>query len=113
MAAPARASEFTCKPDGFSLDHFGSLWRLTGALEVPTPGYAYEFQPPKTARSDLLQVPLKLTPPDGIAPAMIAKLPVQYSFTADDLLRLTVSINRDFNWGPDVIDCYIPKKPYQ
>lgn len=93
---------FTCTPDTFKLEPAGDGLRLTGSLEMPTPGYRYEFTDIETRGEDI-HATLKLTAPEGMVIQVISPLDIEQEF--DAARKLVVKVNRDFNWGEPEIIC--------
>jgi hypothetical protein len=105
------AAHFTCTPDTFTLTREAGGWRLAGTLETPTAGYRYVVSEPTSQRREILQAPLTLVAPDGMAATMIDSIHINERIDGGgELLRLTLSIRKPFNWGPDVIDCAVMKE---
>jgi hypothetical protein len=105
MPAPVpRPAAFAYTPEGFALAEETAGLRLTGGIETPTPGYRYEILNVEPAGDGGLHGVLRLTGPDGAVIQVISSLAIDYVFPqpADSL---SLSVEKQFNWGPDVIEC--------
>lgn len=110
-AAPAHAlvaiapQSYACTPDGFTLSQDVGGLKLAGTLETPSPNYTY------TLNVDDNQHVLTLTTPSEAQLAVIDNIAIDSTiFNTDDNGDLTITIKKDFNWGPDTITCKLMNK---
>jgi hypothetical protein len=99
---------YTCTPDAFSLTQSGNSYTLTASLEMPTPAYGYEIAAVET-RNGRIKAVLKLSGGRDsmiIAPQVISNVDLSHTFEHTGMLHaLSVAVEKDFNWGPDAINC--------
>jgi hypothetical protein len=112
----------TCDPAGFRMSRVAVpgpasttayQYRMTGTLQVPTPGYGYALLPgTRRSASGLLvhHLRLVLTPPAGMTMQVISELTIDTGFQLPhpDAERVIVSIEKPFDWGPGQIVCVVP-----
>jgi hypothetical protein len=95
-------SLFKCDPPSFTLQQEKDGYHLEAALEVPTPGYRYQFE---QTSSGLV---LRITPPEGMAAQVISTLAVSYVLPlSTPITELTVTPDRGFDGGISAITCRI------
>lgn len=96
---------YTCTPDNFTLTQDGDNYTLAASLETPTPGYSYEIIPVET-RSGRIKAKLKLTGVDGMMMQVIGNIDISHTFEYAGMLHaLSIAVDKDFNWGPDAVNC--------
>ncbi|MEZ0259661.1 MAG: hypothetical protein ACAH80_01540 [Alphaproteobacteria bacterium] len=101
--ANAQAASYTCTPDTFTLEPEGDGLRLKGSLEMPTPGYRYEFTDIEKHDGNALHATLKLSAPEGMVIQVISPLDIDQEFDTAD--KLVIKVDRTFNWGAAEIIC--------
>lgn len=122
LGASHMDDRFTCDPAGFHLARTAVTtadstvayqYRLTGTLEVPTPGYQHMLlRGIQRSETDSVvhQLRLVLTPPGGMTMQVISDLAIDVGFRLShgNAERVLVSIEKTFNWGPSHILCVVP-----
>jgi hypothetical protein len=96
---------FECTPDSFTLGVTNGGYHLEGTLEMPTPGFTYAVTGVQELRDGSLRGTLSLTQPEGMALQVIDRLSISHDFPAQELSRLSLRVDRNFNWGPEEISC--------
>jgi hypothetical protein len=105
IEAPPVEAGFVCTP-GFTMTKTDTGYKLSGTLDTPTPGYAYDIGEAEETGPGTLTAALRLTGPDGMVAAVIDSLYINYEFQREDeFSRLTLAIEKQFNWGPGSITC--------
>ncbi len=105
VAEPVPESGFVCTP-GFTLEKTDVGYKLSGKLETPTPGFGYDISDVEEMRDGMLAGILQLTGPGGAVVQVIDSIAISYDIQRDaELSRLTLTIEKQFNWGPSNITC--------
>ena len=88
------------------------LWRhlLHATLEVPTPGYSYNFSTDDSdAQGGILAVNINLQTPEAATSQVISTLTVDRQIaTTADINTVNISIDKEFDWGPEKASCSTP-----
>ena len=88
---------------------------INGWLETPSPGYSYEIKFGDLV-NDVQNISLKLITPmadtlaviDADTLAVIDKVSVSERFESPKKIgNIVISIEKDFNWGPEIINCRV------
>ena len=100
-ALPVDAPEnaIACTPATLMLIPVDMGYNLTGTLEVPVPGYAYDLK--RFENGDMI---ITLTPPGGMAAQVISTVNID-TVLPKELLPIHIALDKTFNWGPDEIIC--------
>ena len=78
---------------------------INGILETPTPGYKYQMSL-EDSEGGLQNIKLKLISPGGMGLAVIDKISISERFEVQNSFnRVTIEVDKNFNWGPKVINC--------
>ena len=78
---------------------------LSGWLETPSSGYNYAIKFGELA-NEVQNINLKLIAPEGEAGSMIDKISISERFESPKKIQsIVITIEKDFNWGPEVINC--------
>lgn len=113
-----RAEHMACDPNTFSVSrtivdprHYS--YEIRGALETPTPGYAYELTrdiPAGEIDPLVHHLRLKLTAPQGVVIQVIGALEIDETMILPDIKteRVVIAIDKTFGWGPEKITCVVP-----
>ena len=105
-------SNYDCTPSGFTLTQTqvldtGGQYRLDGTLQMPTPGYSYEFVPQPSLTVDHHVYNLNLTAPSGMSAQVITPMEISYEFSAVPYLQdVRVMVNGG-GQQPETITCRI------
>lgn len=98
-AADRPENAIACTPETLMLIPVDMGYNLTGTLEVPVPGYAYDLK--RFENGDMI---ITLTPPSGMAAQVISTVNID-TVLPKELLPIHIALDKTFNWGPDEIIC--------
>lgn len=110
------SSTYSCNPSTFQLVQTsvldtGAQYELSGMLEMPTPGYTYEFIPQPSLTADHHVYNLRFTKPEGPVIQMTQNMEIKYAFGAVPYLKdLQVMLRNQANWHPKTISCRVQPK---
>lgn len=99
LPVDAPDNAIACTPAPLMLIPVDMGYNLTGTLEVPVPGYAYDLK--RFENGDMI---ITLTPPDGMAAQVISTVNID-TVLPKELLPIHIALDKTFNWGPDEIIC--------
>ena len=105
-----KANGFTCDPPEFTLVRTDKGLHLHATLEVPTPGYSYNFSTDDSdAQGGILAVNINLQTPEAATSQVISTLTVDRQIaTTADINTVNISIDKEFDWGPEKASCSTP-----
>ncbi len=105
-----KADGFTCDPPEFTLVRNDQGLHLHATLEVPTPGYTYNFSVDDgDAKGGILVANINLQTPEAATAQVISTITIDRQISATtDIHTLNISIDKEFNWGPEKASCSTP-----
>lgn len=96
---------YTCDAPEFTLTQTGDSYVLNARIETPTPGFEYALEQTED-KNGRIKATLEINAPDGMIIQVIDAINISHTFEHAGMLHmLSIHVDKDFNWGPNTINC--------